>query len=217
MLNEHAVWWAMGVLSLCFRCPLQNAAVTSQDLISRKIREYNMMRYTGLHIPLYGSAIVHNRPVSFACVSVSSFINMGLFVFFTVRPAAGLNPPRKPPVSPSASSKLSLEVKPTAGSIALIRPEQERSGGHWKVKISASFNPAGGISNPLTSYMCVYSVRWLQSTSRQNCLENWHCRDHEEALWKENSSRGHVRSEAWRLSTCADKQGQSNLFSPLKK
>lgn len=168
----------------------------------------------GLHIALYGSAIVHNHPVSFACLSVLYFINMG--IFFTVRPAAGLNPPQKPPVSPSASSKPSLEVKPTAGSIALILPKLERSGGHWKVKMF-SFNPAGGFSNPHTSHMCVYSIRWLQSTSGQNCLENWHCRDHEEALWKENSSWGHVWSAAWRLSTCADKQGQSNLFSPFKK
>lgn len=41
-----------------FLLSFQNAAVTSEDLISRKIREYNMMRYTGLHISLSGSAIV---------------------------------------------------------------------------------------------------------------------------------------------------------------
>lgn len=32
----------------------QNAAVTSQDLISRKIKEYNMIRYAGLHIAPWG-------------------------------------------------------------------------------------------------------------------------------------------------------------------
>lgn len=33
-----------------FLLSLQNAAVTSQDLISRKIKEYNMMRFAGRHI-----------------------------------------------------------------------------------------------------------------------------------------------------------------------
>lgn len=82
------------------------------------------------HRPLWFSG--STQPPCFICLCISLiFYQYGLlFVFFTAHPAAGLNPPRKPPVSLSASSKPSLEVKLTAGSIALIHPKQERSGGH---------------------------------------------------------------------------------------
>lgn len=49
---------------------LQNATVTSQELISRKIKEYNMLRYAGLHIAPCCSAIVLNHlSINFDCMS----------------------------------------------------------------------------------------------------------------------------------------------------
>lgn len=62
-----------------------------------------MMRYTGLHVALYGSAIVHNHPVSFACVSVSSFINMGCWFFYSA-PSSRSEPSPK-------TSRQSLSIK----------------------------------------------------------------------------------------------------------
>lgn len=41
-----------------FLLSLQNPSVTSQDLISRKIKEYNMMRLAELHIAPWGSVTV---------------------------------------------------------------------------------------------------------------------------------------------------------------
>lgn len=57
--NLLARWEQLNLTALhMFLLSFQNADVTSEDLISRKIRVYNMMRYTGLRISLSGSAIV---------------------------------------------------------------------------------------------------------------------------------------------------------------
>lgn len=61
----------------------------------------------------------------------------------TAHPAAGLSPPLKPPVRPSASNKPSWVAKQTAGSTAPTRPKQGRSEGQLKVKTLTPFNPLG--------------------------------------------------------------------------
>lgn len=124
----------------------QNAAITSQELISRKIKEYNtMMRYTALDIAPWGSTTVL-QPLyqPFWIVCQSNLICLCCVIFFftfcfcktwfgAVHPVAGLSLRLKHPVSPSASSKPSWAVKQRARAIVLIHPKQ-RSGGHRKVK-----------------------------------------------------------------------------------
>lgn len=80
-----------------------------------------------------------------------------------MHPAAGLNPPLKPPASPSASNTPSWEVKPRAGRTALTRPNPERSGGRRKVrKTHFSFHVlkrrgGGGIS-PEAAHFCAFAL-----------------------------------------------------------
>lgn len=76
-----------------------------------------------------------------------------------VHPAASQSPHPKPPDSPSVSNKPSWEVKLTTGATAPIHPNQERIGGHWKVKTAALLSAVTWhfytqISN-LLSYMLI--------------------------------------------------------------
>lgn len=67
-----------------FLLSLQNAAVTSQDLISRKIKEYNMMRYAGhtFYIAAWGSTVVlHHISTHFNC---QPKVNICAYVYFLI-------------------------------------------------------------------------------------------------------------------------------------
>lgn len=91
-----------------FLLSLQNAAVTSQDLISRKIKEYNMMRYAGLHIAPCGSALVLNQFIIHYC---QPHVNICEYVYYFFSLFVWISAPSSRSEPSPKTSRQSLSIK----------------------------------------------------------------------------------------------------------